>query len=227
MKKTIISAVVMFLFSCSSSELERGLICLRLGDYTRAIQFFDSVLTKHPDHFEARVGMGKAYIQMAADNLQDSVSWKKAIMNLEAARAAASTQQLNTLLSQVWQQRGKLLLNSADTLSALEAITRAIEYDPASAQALNLAGIIYFRMGRIEKSRTILGRAIAIDSMNPAPFFNLGMIDWHEGNIADAHTRWMKALQCSPDDEDIIYWFARSEKELRDNAASLPEELTQ
>jgi hypothetical protein len=41
------------------------------------------------------------------------------------------------------------------------------------------------------------------------------MIRWQEGEYAGAHALWLKALKIVPEDEDVIYWFARAEKQLR------------
>ncbi|HON11523.1 MAG TPA: tetratricopeptide repeat protein [Chitinispirillaceae bacterium] len=217
-KKNSFAVVILCLFlgSCVSSDFDKGMICLRLGDYRRAAGHFDKVLEKKPADCKARIGLGKALLQKSIDNQQDSLAWREAVMNLEAAEALKCAGEISGLLSQVWAERAGKLLKEKDTLQCLQALTRAIEYDPASAEPLNMAGIIYFRMGRIEKSRAILKRAAAIDTANPAACFNLGMIDWYEGNIESAHKEWLKALKCAPDDQEIIYWFARSEKRLRE-----------
>ena len=206
----------MFLISCGSSDIENGTVCLRLGDYNGAEKFFGRVLDRDPANYNARLGHGKALLQKFTDRPLDTMSWNCAVMNLEAAGTLQSSNELGGLLSQVWAERARHLLRYRDTLSALEALSRAIESDPLSVESLNLAGIVYFRMGRVGKAKALLIRAAQIDSTNPSAFFNMGMIGWYENDINAAHRDWLRALKCSPRDEDILYWFARSEKRLRE-----------
>ena len=208
-----------FFSGCVSPEVKKGAVALELGDYTLAISFFSRVLENNPAHPEARLGMGKAMLQRAIDNPGDTLSWREAVMQFEAARTITGAHDVGTLLSQVWSERASEQLRHCDTLAALEALTRAIASDPHSPEPLNLAGIIYFRTGKSAKARQLFERAVAADTANPSPLFNLGMLCWEEGQVQEAHDLWMKALKRSPQDEDFLYWFAVSEKHLRENGA--------
>jgi len=42
------------------------------------------------------------------------------------------------------------------------------------------------------------------------------MIYWQAGDVRQAHEHWLKSLKSLPHDEDVLYWFALSEKKLRD-----------
>jgi Flp pilus assembly protein TadD len=137
-------------------------------------------------------------------------------MHLEAARTLRPSGDLNGLLSQVWSERAHILLAGNDTLGALEALTRAIEYDPQRADPLNAAGIIYFRLGETEKAQALFVQAASVDSLNPAVLFNLGMVAWHSGDLEKAHACWLTGLKQSPKDQTMLYWFARAEKQLRE-----------
>lgn len=202
--------------ACTTSDLRKGNVALELGDYVMAINFFSRILEKNPAHFEARLGMGKALLQQAIDNSGDTVSWRMAVMHLEAARTLNGSSEAPKLLAQVWAERASGLLHAADTVAALEMLTKAIASDPQSAEPLNLAGIIYFRTGRPEKARILFERAAAADTSNPSLLFNLGMLHWEEKRIKEAYDLWLRALKKSPDDEDFLYWFAAAEKRLRD-----------
>ena len=208
--------------ACATSDLRKGAVALELGDYTMAINFFSRVLEKNPAHFEARLGMGKALLQKTIDNGDDSVSWRMAVMHLEAARTLSSSSEVPKLLAQVWAERASDLLHGGDTLTALEMLTKAIASDPQNSQPLNLAGIIYFRMGRPEKARLLFEGAVKNDTANPSLLFNLGMLYWEEKRIKEAHDLWLRALKMSPQDEDFLYWFAVAEKSFRDTMHSDP-----
>jgi Flp pilus assembly protein TadD len=198
---------------CSSSDLRNGSVSIELGDYPLAIHFFSRVLEKNPANFEARLGMGKALLQKAIDN-DDSASWQSALMHLEAARTVRHDADLDPLLSQAWAQRADGLLRHADTLRAIEALTKAIAFDPKNPGPLNRAGIIYYRLGNTEKARQLFESATRADTADISAVFNLGMIYWERGDPKAAHDLWMKAIKKSPEDEVILYWFAAANKRL-------------
>ena len=160
--------------------------------------------------------MGKALLQRAVDQESDSFAWREACRHLAAARTLRPSESLSNLLSQVWSERSRMLAQNRDTLAALEALMRAIEYDPTRPEPLNAAGIIYFRMGEVEKSKALLTRAVSLDSNSVAILFNLGMVQWHTGDYAAAHHLWFKALKRSPKDKAILTWFALAEKRMRE-----------
>jgi len=207
--------IILSLPACSPSNKRKGTIALELGDYPMAIRFFSRVLERHPDDFEARLGMGKALLQQSVDNKNDSTSWRKAIMHLEAAQTVNDRADVHRLISQVWSERAYGLLHRDDTLQALEALTEAISADPQSTEPLNLAGIIYFRTGNPGKAKLLFERVLTIDAKNTSSLFNLGMVYWKQQQFAKAHDFWLRALKCSPEDEDFLYWFALAEKRLR------------
>lgn len=210
----IVLATLLF-FGCSDSNVEKGNACLLLGDHVMARSFFARALERDPRDYDARLGMGKAFLQAAVDNERDTATWRTACRHLMAARTLRPSPALNTLLSQVWSERSRMLVEYHDTVAALEALTRAIEFDPTRHEPLNAAGIIYFRMGEPQKAAALLSRALALDSGNVAVLFNLGMVRWHEGNWAGAHELWLKALKRAPKDEAVLYWFAMAEKKRR------------
>ncbi len=210
----------MLLCGCVPSEVRKGTVALELGDYPLAIAFFSRVLEKDPAHFEARLGMGKALLQRAIDKNDDSVSWPLALMHIEAARTIRNTGGLDRLLSQAWVERAYGLLRRTDTLAAIEALAKAIVYDPAGPEPLNLAGIIYYRIGKSQKARTLFARAIRADSSAASPLFNLGMVHWERGEPDSAYDLWLRAIKKAPEDEVILDWLAAAEKRLRNNASA-------
>lgn len=215
-------AVLCFLIFCGQSDLEKGAVSLSIGDYNRAITFYDQELNKRPSNALAHLGLGKALYQKAMALKTDTISLAQAIIHIEAARTLGLTGEVNGLLSSVLTGNARMKLSSGDTIGALELLTHAIEYDRSSAVPLNLTGIIYFRTGRTEKASVLFDYAIKIDTGDVSPLFNRGMIAWQQNQIETAHRYWFRALRKSPDDEEILYWFARAEKSLRNGVQVLP-----
>jgi tetratricopeptide (TPR) repeat protein len=211
-----------FLIYCGQSDIEKGAVSLSIGDYNRAISFYDQELNKRPSNALAHLGLGKALYQKAMALKTDSVSLAQAIIHIEAARTLGLTGEVSSLLSSVLTGNARMKLSSGDTVGALELLTHAIEYDRSSAVPLNLTGIIYFRTGRTEKASVLFDYAIKIDTSDVSPLFNRGMIAWQQNQIETAHSYWLRALRKSPDDEEILYWFARAEKLLRNGVQVLP-----
>jgi len=201
---------------CRQSSTERGMLCIQLGDYVLAQHFFSQVLENYPGDFRARLGLGKALLQQAIVNTNDTQAWKEALTNLEAARTIDPSAHIADLLGSAWCERGRALLSFRDTVGALTALQRSLEYDAKNIVPLNLAGTIYFHLGEADKSEALFKKAIEIDSASAPAFFNLGMVAYSEGRLTFAHDAWARALTRAPKDEDILYWFSLSEKQLRE-----------
>ncbi len=206
------------LISCSTvnRDIEKGEASLRLGDYAMAIRFFEGVLNRNPENFEARLGMGKSLIQQAVAQGGDSLIWSRALTHLEAARSIRPNSKVEPLLSDTWLIHARQGLETHDTLGALKSLGRAIDLNPKAVEALNLAGIIYYRMGDSEKATILFRSALAADSLRPFTYFNLGMVQWAKMNYVMAHQFWFKALQLAPEDKDILYWFASAQKKVEE-----------
>lgn len=208
---------VLLQFSCTSEQrtIEKGDASLRLGDYTMAIRFFEEVLNRDPENFDARLGMGKAFIQQASAKNSDSLTWRKALTHLEAARSIRPENNVELLLSEAWVVHARKLLENRDTLEALNALSRAIDYNTRTVEALNLAGIIYFRLGEPDKAQILFERSLLADTTRSYAYFNLGMVRWSLGDIEGARHAWFKAVQLAPQDKDIVYWFSMADKKQR------------
>ncbi len=218
MKYMLPSFLLFFFLGCQGDLTQKGSLCLTLGDYPMAIDFFKRELSHDPGNYQARLGLGKGLLQKAVDKKGDDASWDYALIQLEACRTLKPSGALERLLSDAYTERSRMLLRRQDTASALNHIMRAVELNVDDVDPVNLAGIIYFRRGEVHKASALFQRAIAIDSTHPSAWFNLGMISWQEGEIAKSRQNWYKALSLAPGDEDALYWFALAEKRTRQGA---------
>jgi tetratricopeptide (TPR) repeat protein len=207
--------------SCGTSvrrDIEKGEASLRLGDYSMAIKFFEEVLNSDPENFNARLGMGKALIQQASARNNDSASWLRAITHLEAARSLRPESKIEPLLSDAWIIHARKLLDKKDTIAALNSLARAIDFNPFAVEALNLTGIVYFKIGEPDKARILFGRALAIDTTKPFTYFNMGMVNWFQHDYDGARRSWFRAVQLAPQDKDIVYWYSAADRKVRESA---------
>lgn len=201
-------SILLLLTSCSKSSVDRGEEAIELGDYSMAMGFFSEALHKDPRNYRARLGMGKSLIQKAAENSNDTSSWRQALVHLEAARTLKPEQDNEKYISEAWLVYGDNLLELGDTLKSLKALARSIEYDSKRSETYNLIAILYAGIGYEDKAELLFKKSIEIDKGQAAAFFNLGMINWNKGKFKVAYNLWYKALENSPEDDDILYWFA-------------------
>jgi tetratricopeptide (TPR) repeat protein len=213
--KLLISTLALIIIACQSS-IDKANLCVQLGDYFTAIELFQKELRANPGLSEAHRGLGKALLQRAVDNADDTLSWKEAIVHLTAAQTLQPDVSTARLVSRAWSDLSRKRLALADTLAALDALVSALRYAPDDIDCINRAGIIYFRLGHTLKAETLFKKALALDSTSGYSRFNLGMVYWSQNKIPDAHACWLAALKQDPGDEDLIYWFASAEKKLRE-----------
>jgi tetratricopeptide (TPR) repeat protein len=200
---------------CGSGDLDKGQACLALGDYPMAQRFFGRAVEADPRGYEARLGLGQALLQKAyADD--DSLAFAGALIQLEACRSLRPSEEIGGLLAEAWTDRARGRLRSGDTLEALAALSKAIDRDPRDPRPVNLAGIVYGKLGEAGKAESLFRKALGLDSADASARFNLGMLRWQAGDVREAHAQWLAALKTLPEDEDILYWFALAEKKLRE-----------
>ena len=212
-----ISMFVCLFAACKNEKLEKAAIALQLGDYFLAEEFYRELLHENPANYAARVGLGKALVQKAVANPNDSTLWEQAMVQFEAARSLQATDDIDKLVAESYVEQARRLLLEKDTLTALEFLTKAIQIDTKPVQSLNLAGIVYSRMGQAHRAEVLFEKAVEMDSSYANALFNLGMLRWQQNNINEAHHLWLSTLKILPDNEDVIYWFARAEKRLEED----------
>jgi tetratricopeptide (TPR) repeat protein len=206
---------VAILSACGGKDLEKGWVSLGLGDYPMAIRFFQTAVEGNPRLYDARLGLGQALLQKAFAE-RDSASFNYGLVQLEACRSLSQNADLAQILTDAYFERARGQLRGGDTVDALASLSKAIDRGPRNPKPLNLAGIVYGKLGEPEKAGTLFQKALQLDSADASAHFNLGMIRWQDGDIRSAHEHWLKALKTLPRDEDVLYWFALSEKKLRE-----------
>ncbi|MBD3421628.1 MAG: hypothetical protein GF398_16045 [Chitinivibrionales bacterium] len=201
--------------NCTNTAISKGNSCLKLGDYHQAQVFFGKSLMRDPDDYYARLGMGKALLQQAVAESQDTSVWRKALIHLEASRTLRPRTFDIALLGQAWREAGRTRLSVADTVGGLQAYSRGLHYQPLDLGLINSIAIIYHASGYPQKAEVLFRKALRIDSTHAHTYFNLGMVFWQAGKKTLAHEQWLKALNFDAEDEDILYWFSLAERARR------------
>jgi TolB-like protein len=99
---------------------------------------------------------------------------------------------------------GPIVLASAWAPPALEQFERAVALDPGFAEAWVRVSLAQFFLGRIEKSREAVERALELNDHLPAAHAALATVRDAEWDFAGARRAAERAFQLSPNDPDVL-----------------------
>jgi Flp pilus assembly protein TadD len=203
------------LASCNRLDglLEKGTVNLQLGDFVRARAAYEAAVDHYPTSSQARLGLGKALLQEYSVRPGDSALLMNCLTQLEAARTLHPDSAVEKLLGIVWFKRADGCLAKADTVAAMQSLSRAIALDPHATGPVNLAGILYFHRGDHDRAINLFGKVTAMDSNSVSGYFNAGMVHWADSNFTAAYDCFFRAAQrAAPGDREILLWAARAKQ---------------
>jgi tetratricopeptide (TPR) repeat protein len=99
---------------------------------------------------------------------------------------------------------------------AEEMYHKALELDPALANALTNLGNVRFRRGFPEEAEVFYRRALAIDKEQPEAYYNLGFLYYERGDAKSAVPCFEHAVQADPAFADAHFNLAMALEEVND-----------
>nr|WP_239309241.1 type IV pilus biogenesis/stability protein PilW [Rhodanobacter sp. FDAARGOS 1247] len=117
----------------------------------------------------------------------DSSSLGKSMPQSSQSDQAQEAARIHTELAQRY-------LNSGDLQTALEKVTKALQFDPRYAPAHTVIAVIYERINRLPEAEEHYRKAVALEPNKGAPNNNLGVFLCHTGKIAEADQYFRKAI---------------------------------
>ena len=106
--------------------------------------------------------------------------------------------------------RGMVLARQNNVQAAARAFDEAVAKAPRDSLVLREAGIFNYRKGSMDKARTLLRQALALDDRDyMGSFFYARLLD-DEGRHHEAQGRFLKVLQSVPEDAEVHESLARS-----------------
>ncbi|KAF7597667.1 MAG: hypothetical protein CGU28_00830 [Candidatus Dactylopiibacterium carminicum] len=84
----------------------------------------------------------------------------------------------------------------------------ALEIYPDCGEALNLLGLVYDDLGKLDKAETYLRKAVLVASTEPSIRFNLGSVLRHQMRISDALHCYEEAISMEPGYAPLLFNYA-------------------
>lgn len=215
---TLLLAAGLLLCGCRRDRESAAMRCLELGDWPRAQKLFSQILDDDPADPAARVGMARALVQRAESQAlsqrDEPSAWEDAVRELEIAQGFSSDTTLRSSWSRANYLWARSLVQKGDTAAALGRLKELLRTDPRQLPARNLAGILEYRGNHPRMARELFLQNVAIDSTDVPSLYNLGLLEWQEGDISQAHQWWLRALKVDPHDENSLWWLVQAERRL-------------
>jgi hypothetical protein len=97
---------------------------------------------------------------------------------------------------------------------ALRQAERALKKDPQSAETHHDLGVVYRRLGKLDRARSAFARAAELDPANPWPWFDRGRTELalEEAEAASSFRR-AAAAQPGPEGARFLAWAARAARQ--------------
>ena len=101
-----------------------------------------------------------------------------------------------------WHLEALISHQMGDAQRSVEALARAIQYDPDNPQYHNNLGVIYRSLGRLEEARACYQTTIRLSPQNPEAHSNLAAILRLKGEFEAAIDSCLEAIRLSPETEE-------------------------
>ncbi len=130
-------------------------------------------------------------------------------------RASADLIALGSPDARVEAELGHQLILEEGYDEALRHLRRAVNMDPARAQAWSDLGLVLVRSGDNAGALQALSRAIDLDPDLAAAWYNRGLLSMHLGDLNAASVDLAEAARLAPDNQDIARLLQRIEEKLQ------------
>lgn len=117
----------------------------------------------------------------------DSSALGKSMPQSSKAEQAEDAARIHTEL-------GQRYMASGDLQTALEKLTKALQFDPNYAPAHTVIAVLYERINKLPEAEQHYRKAVALEPAKGAPNNNLGVFLCHTGKIAEANQYFQKAV---------------------------------
>jgi TolB-like protein/Flp pilus assembly protein TadD len=173
-------------------------------DYERVVEYLRRAVDADPQFANAWAELSGALLGKAQPHTSDVPDQQQLIQ--EARRAAQQALKLNPRLPDPHLAHAVILLTvdfdvrgaEAQIQQALELEPAALQLDPISADAMDMAALLPMYRGQLNKALELAQKSIAIDPVNPNPYYSLSRIYYFAGKYPEALAAIQKAFDLDP-----------------------------
>jgi tetratricopeptide (TPR) repeat protein len=115
-----------------------------------------------------------------------------------AERAARAATRLHPSEADAYDELGNVFANAGELDSAAHYFEVALQRDPYSLEAWINRGNVALQRRDFEKARYYYEGALKIRPTYVEPMFYLGLCDYYQGRVTEAHARWQQVLKLDP-----------------------------
>lgn len=163
---------------------------LQAGDFKVAEASIRKAIALNPDDLNLLIQLGS--VQDRAEQFKEAEATLREILRREPDNATA----LNNL--------GYFLIERGERREeAYQLIERAVSIEPINGSFLDSLGWAHFKLGRVERARVELERAVQYARRSPTLHEHLGDVLKDLGKLDEARRSWEKALEFSVEAEEI------------------------
>lgn len=174
-------------------HLNKGGVLMRQKQYESARACFERALSLAPNEVEAMASLGAVLMKLQRP--------QEAVAVFAQAATLATTAPKQALY---WMHQGEAWTDLKDPAQALACHDRALQLDPACAQAHVGRGNVFYLQGQYEQALACNAQALAIQPDYPEAHTNQGMALQQLGRLDDAMACFNRALAIEPDFADAL-----------------------
>ncbi len=108
--------------------------------------------------------------------------------------------------ARTWLDRAKALHDAQRYKEALQAVDHAIQSDARLAEAYDLRGMLYFKLGQIRESLADFDEQIRLDPKSAPAHWRRGLTLYYAEKFADGAAQFVTSDQSEPNDVENAIW---------------------
>jgi TolB-like protein/Flp pilus assembly protein TadD len=170
-------------------------------DLEKATGYYEQALKIDPGFARAWVGLARTQTAQA-----DRLYLPSDDAYVQARQKVQKALELDPNLSEAYTQMGWIrMIYDWDWTGAEEAYRRALELDPANADAIRGTAALASVLGRFDEAIELDRRAVALDPLRLATHYNLGLHYYYSGRLSESQVAFRKALELNPQFQGAHY----------------------
>jgi len=177
----------------TESLYEEGVALYRQGRLRLAIETFDRLLSKNPQHFAAMFHRGNALLKLKC--------YEEALETFEKAS------KINSCHSGLWANIGVVFMRLERFRSSLEAFEKSISLNPVQKNAWEGKDAVIARIRQSEEDLKESEKALEANPSDAGILFEIGKLHLKLGDFEKARETFEKALEMKPENAEA--WHLR------------------